>query len=426
MRPGVLGARGGAPRDPGPRRPSSTTAPGGPPPARARAGDALARASSAPVRDRVHPRRPPRAHGLLLPTTVITLAASLDLGGDELPVVDKTLEIRGACAPTACVLDAGAASRHLTVGVLGHLTLTDLFLTRGVAVGLLEATAAPSSSTARSSPAASSSPTNRAVVDGPSGGGAVAVHHGHALFEDCAFARNEASMDGGAVKVLVGTAEARDTAFDANVAGGVGAGVAVVSGAAYVRDCAFADDNDAREADSRDVHVDFGAAIYLHPYDGSYRAGGEGVIDRAPALPPPPGADPSAFPPPRRTRPRGPGGAESEGGAESGEGADSEGAVLEGVPIEGVAGAAAAAFAATAVAARVLSLRRAGARASESDEEKSRLAEEAKKSRRRGGGRQTTTRRRTWEGCPLGCPFGCPLGCPLGCRRPDGVRVGAG
>ena len=158
------------------------------------------------------------------PTAVITLAASLDLGGDELPVVEKALEIRGACAPTACVLDAGAASRHLTVGVLGDLTLVDVVLARGVAVGLPRSDGGAVFVYGALIARRVVFSDNRADVDGPSGGGAVAVHHGRALFEDCAFARNEASMDGGAVKVIVGTAEARDSSFDANVAGGVGAG----------------------------------------------------------------------------------------------------------------------------------------------------------------------------------------------------------
>ena len=147
------------PANPVPNLPRQQRHPAGPP------RRALAQATPSPA-----PPPPPHATVSTLadlrahvasssPTAVITLAASLDLGGDELPVVEKALEIRGACAPTACVLDAGAASRHLTVGVLGDLTLVDVVLARGVAVGLLEATAAPSSSTARSSRAASSSPT---------------------------------------------------------------------------------------------------------------------------------------------------------------------------------------------------------------------------------------------------------------------------
>ena len=327
------------PANPVPNLPRQQRPPAGPP------RRALAQATPSPA-----PPPPPHATVSTLadlrahvasssPTAVITLAASLDLGGDELPVVEKALEIRGACAPTACVLDAGAASRHLTVGVLGDLTLVDVVLARGVAVGLPRSDGGAVFVYGALVARRVVFSDNRADVDGPSGGGAVAVHHGRALFENCAFARNEASMDGGAVKVIVGTAEARDSSFDANVAGGVGAGVAVVSGAAFVRDCVFADDNDAREADSRDVHADFGAAAYLQPYDDSYRAGGEGVIDRAPALPPPPGADPSAFPPPA------PGaddaGADDAGADDEGaddEGADDEGAVLRGVPIEGVAG----------------------------------------------------------------------------------------
>ena len=288
------------PANPVPNLPRQQRPPAGPP------RRALAQATPSPA-----PPPPPHATVSTLadlrahvasssPTAVITLAASLDLGGDELPVVEKALEIRGACAPTACVLDAGAASRHLTVGVLGDLTLVDVVLARGVAVGLPRSDGGAVFVYGALVARRVVFSDNRADVDGPSGGGAVAVHHGRALFENCAFARNEASMDGGAVKVIVGTAEARDSSFDANVAGGVGAGVAVVSGAAFVRDCVFADDNDAREADSRDVHADFGAAAYLQPYDDSYRAGGEGVIDRAPALPPTPARTPPRFRRPRR------------------------------------------------------------------------------------------------------------------------------
>ena len=67
--------------------------------------------------------------------------------------------------------------------------------------------------------------SNKALEDGTSSGGAVAVHYGEAMFHDCIFEGNAAAANGGAVKV-VGDAEFRGGRFVGNSAVALGGGVA--------------------------------------------------------------------------------------------------------------------------------------------------------------------------------------------------------
>ena len=133
---------------------------------------------------------------------------ALDDNNGELPAVTRPVTVSGdACAsssPPGCAIDALAASRHVTVGATGTLTLTKLALVNG---------APPLSAQPWSDGGAVfvygklvavdvAFRTNKAIADGDaSAGGAVKVQGGVFTCERCAFIGNVAAKNGGAVAV---------------------------------------------------------------------------------------------------------------------------------------------------------------------------------------------------------------------------------
>ena len=292
---------------------------------------------------------------------------ALDDNNGELPAVTRPVTVSGdACAsssPPGCAIDALAASRHVTVGATGTLTLTKLALVNG---------APPLSAQPWSDGGAVfvygklvavdvAFRTNKAIADGDaSAGGAVKVQGGVFTCERCAFIGNVAAKNGGAVAVDGDLAYLLDSSFSTNAAGALGAGIASDNGDVVVRDCTFDADNTAREDDSVDLYVGaFGRGL-IWPFavtDGvagatGYNAAGLGVIDAAPFEAPPPG---SVSPPPPPTPPPGSAGNGTEGGAGTGEstGDDSVdlGAAVSGIGVEGVVAGIAVFFVVVALGA---------------------------------------------------------------------------
>lgn len=199
------------------------------------------------------------------------LTQHVTLDGRELPAVERSLRILGACGGDGlapCTLDADRASRHFTVGATGTLELHNLVVSNGNAVGKPWPDGGACFVYGKLTARGVTFANNTAGEEGGGGssGGAVAVHYGAALFSDCAFRGNAAAADGGAVKAI-GDVEFRGGSFEGNAAGAHGGGVFGDFGGVTVRDVAFVNaTNTAREGDARDVYVGASGRAYLSPF----------------------------------------------------------------------------------------------------------------------------------------------------------------